>query len=159
VAGGITGHTAAQKVRYRWISVRQVTFGSGQFRASHQDPSPSIWTCSVGAQEGKHFLLRTPVRSDSVVERTKEGASAPPTGGPKRGARALHLSPAQHAQVSIGHLLREQGVGSSNLPAPTNEFSGLRFCREHPGADTGAETKRLHARARPLFVSAFAARA
>jgi hypothetical protein len=35
------------------------------------------------------------------------------------------------AVVKRAHLLREQGVGSSNLPAPTNLFSYLENLLEH----------------------------
>src|ERR1700716_3587672 len=40
-----------------------------------------------------------------------------------------------------GHLLREQGVGSSNLPAPTNEINGLEFLASTSAADIAPETK------------------
>ena len=33
--------------------------------------------------------------------------------------------------LCVAHLLREQGVGSSNLPAPTNLFSYLENLLEH----------------------------
>ena len=35
-AGGGSGQSVAQTLRFWWISVRPVGFGSGQFRASHQ---------------------------------------------------------------------------------------------------------------------------
>ena len=41
-------------------------------------------------------------------------------------------------KVQAGHLLREQGVGSSNLPAPTSFFSYLALQSRSPGALWGA---------------------
>ena len=43
---------------------------------------------------------------------------------------AIHHVQSRCVIVFPAHLLREQGVGSSNLPAPTNEINNLELKRE-----------------------------
>ena len=58
----------------------------------------------------------------------------------ERNAIRTHRFALKRKGFSDDYLIREQGVGSSNLPAPTNDFNNLEIYRERRRADLRADT-------------------